>query len=610
MAIPSRISLAQHAEPTGKRFSLESPGSLGEDAYPTLTDIAECLTFSLGDGRIWLNDQRMILMHGNAFGALRRELIDSLGIEKARGLITRIGYLAGASDARISRERWPDADFATLYKAQLHSLEGMVRVEPVRFQFNTDRGHFDGEFLWHDSIEADEHISAYGIGTCPSCWSLVGYATGHGSTLLGHLLIARETNCRAMGDQVCRTICKSSELWDSIDEDMRFLNAEAFVQAPSSKDSKTFPISLGRFHDGQPTPLYNDSLVGVSAPFIAACHHIQRVAPTDATVLFTGETGVGKEIFANTVHRVSKRSEQPFVAVNCAAIPETLIESELFGIERGAYTGAVKSRPGRFERAEGGTLFLDEIGTLTYVAQGKLLRALQESEIERVGGERTIPVNVRVIAATNHDLRQAVRDGHFREDLFYRLNVFPIHLPPLRERRDDIPLLMNHFLNHYCKKHRRDIAGFSHQSVKALLHYGFPGNIRELQNLVERGVIYANDGGMIELSHMFISGEALPRDILSVVLEGSVGTLSDDNAKTGIVDTPTSLFRTLLKWQSSTSGTISLEQLERNLVEETVAQCKGNLSAAARLLGVSRAQVAYRCQKYQVNTSSANSEAS
>ena len=600
-----QISLAQLAKSSGKPLSSGNLDSLEEGARPTLNDIAESLTFSPGDGRIWLNDQRMMLMHGNSFGALRRELIDSLGMEKARGLFTRIGYLAGARDARISRERWPDADFGTLYKAQLHSLEGMVKVEPVCFQFDMEKGHFDGEYIWHDSIEADEHIAAYGIGSCPSCWMLNGYAMGHGSTLLGHLIIAREVSCRAMGDSVCRNICKSADLLGDIDEDMRYLNAETFVDAPSARDkeNKTKSFSQGQARRESIASPYNESLVGVSAAFIAACHHIQRVALTDATVLFTGESGAGKEIFANTLHRVSKRADQAFVAVNCAAIPETLIEAELFGVERGAFTGATQTRPGRFERAEGGTLFLDEIGALTNVAQGKLLRALQECEIERVGGGRTIHVNVRVIAATNMDLRQAVRDGQFREDLFYRLNVFPIHLPPLRERRDDIPLLMNHFLNHYCNKYGRNIAGFSHQAVKAMLHYAFPGNIRELQNLVERGVIYANEGGMIDLSHMFISGEVLPREILSIAIAGGAGKLSGDKAKVEADDEPQSLLQVLQKWQTSDSGTISLEKLERDLVEEAVAQSKGNLSAAARLLGVSRSQIAYRCEKYQMSTS-------
>jgi transcriptional regulator with GAF, ATPase, and Fis domain len=314
------------------------------------------------------------------------------------------------------------------------------------------------------------------------------------------------------------------------------------------------------------------------------------VAPTAATVLFTGESGVGKEKFASMLHRIGPRRDQPFVATNCAAIPETLIESELFGVERGAYTGAVASRPGRFERANGGTLFLDEIGTLSLVAQGKLLRALQEGEIERVGGTRAIRVDVRVVAATNVDLRQAVREGRFREDLFFRLNVFPIHLPPLRERRDDVPLLMSHFLRHYARKHGREVAGFSQAAVKALLHYDFPGNIRELQNLVERGVIVAPDGGLIDLHHLFSSGERLG-NVLSVRLDGGRGMLTSGEATERAAPSAAPAQPPALHGQS-------LPTMEADLIRQALAQCKGNVSGAARLLGISRPKLEYRARKY------------
>ncbi|SEF33650.1 Sigma-54 interaction domain-containing protein [Variovorax sp. NFACC28] len=249
-------------------------------------------------------------------------------------------------------------------------------------------------------------------------------------------------------------------------------------------------------------------MVGASAAFNAACHLLHRVAPTTATVLFTSESGVGKEKFASILRSISARRDKPFVAVNCAAIPETLIESGLFGVEPGAYTGAGASRPGRFERAHGGTLFLDEIGTLSYAAQGKLLRTLQECEVERVGGTRSIRVDTRVIAATNVDLRQAVREGRFR---------------------DDVPLLMSHFLQHYGRKHARQVSGFTQAAVKALLNYDYPGNIRELQNLIERAVIVAPEGSLLEVHHLFTSGEALDKNVLSVRsdgrLAGTGGTL-------------------------------------------------------------------------------------
>jgi two-component system, NtrC family, response regulator HydG len=206
---------------------------------------------------------------------------------------------------------------------------------------------------------------------------------------------------------------------------------------------------------------------------------LERVAPTTAAVLFTGESGTGKELFANNLHTLSPRANKPFVAINCAAIPETLIEAELFGVERGAYTGATNSRAGRFERASGGTLFLDEIGALSLVAQGKLLRAIQEGEIERVGGSNAKSVDVRIVAATNVDLRADVKARRFREDLFFRLNVFPIDLPPLRERRDDIPLLMEHLLALYSSRHKRRFTGFTRRAVEALLNYDYAGNVRD-----------------------------------------------------------------------------------------------------------------------------------
>ena len=243
--------------------------------------------------------------------------------------------------------------------------------------------------------------------------------------------------------------------------------------------------------------------VGTSSGYVSAVHLVERVAPTVATVLFLGETGVGKEVFARMLHEASPRRDKPFVAVNCAAIPETLIEAELFGVERGAYTGAATSRPGRFERAHGGTLFLDEVGTLSPTAQGKLLRTLQEGEIERVGSTATRRVDVRIVAATNVPLHEAVRDGRFRGDLYFRLNVFPIQLPPLRERRDDIPLLMHHFLRRFCSRHGRSATGFTERAVTRLMSYDFPGNIRELENMIERAVILAADGSPIDLAHIF-----------------------------------------------------------------------------------------------------------
>jgi two-component system, NtrC family, response regulator HydG len=602
MPSSSRISLADVARATGTTLGNFDAGSvahamggfasakIGGDAHPTVGDISECLFFSPGDGRIWLQDQRMVLLHTEALGAMRREMIDSLGTEQARGLFTRAGYVSGARDAQLVRKQWPDADpLATaIAGTRLHALEGMVKVEVVHASYDPDSGIYEGEFLWHNSSEDDEHIAAYGIGGSPACWMQVGYATGYVSTLCGRLIVFREVQCRSMGDPFCRVIGKSADHWDDVTEDMRYLNAREFVgsgaYAQTASHAAELPIAEAPA---------GDAMVGASSAFNAACHQLNRVARTTATVLFTGESGVGKEKFASMLHKISPRKNQPFVAVNCAAIPDTLIESELFGVERGAYTGASHSRPGRFERAHGGTLFLDEIGTLSFVAQGKLLRALQEGEIERVGGTQSIAVDVRVVAATNETLRQAVQEGKFREDLFFRLNVFPIHLPPLRQRRDDIPLLMNHFLNYYRSKHGGQTRGFTQAAVRALLNYDFPGNIRELQNLIERAVIMADADSLIDLQHLFTSGETLSSDIMTLRLQGDSGTLNlADGGAAPVGETSSHVSA------KPAINPQSLAQTERETLARAIAASKGNLSAAARLLDTTRAKLAFRAKKH------------
>jgi two-component system, NtrC family, response regulator HydG len=568
-------------------------GGINPLSHPTVADLTECLFFSPGDGRIWLQDQRMVLMHSETIGSLRRELIESVGLDKARGLFTRAGYTSGARDAQLVRKQWPDADpeAAAIAGTRLHALEGVVTVEVVQIHYDPDTGNYQGEFLWHNSSEDDEHIAAYGIGSSPACWMQVGYATGYVSTLFGKLIVFREVNCRSSGDAHCRVIGKSVELWDDAEVDLRHLNAKEFLGSQSHGNLPVQVVDIDAY--AKEVTRVDPVMVGASSAFNAACHMLDRVAPTSATVLFTGESGVGKEMFASMLHRISSRKEEAFLAVNCAAIPEALIESELFGVERGAYTGATQSRPGRFERAKGGTLFLDEIGTLSFVAQGKLLRALQEGEIERVGGTRTIKLDVRVIAATNVDLRKAVRDGTFREDLFFRLNVFPIHLPPLRDRRDDIPLLMGHFLSHYKKRHKRETAGFSQASVRAMLNYHFPGNIRELQNLVERGVILVSDGEAIDVHHLFSGGEQLGQSGMSLVVQ---------DIDSGILGLRSSSTTHAQQHSNTASPYITqsqpLEQAEITLIRDALRKSSDNIAAAARQLGISRAKLAYRAKKF------------
>lgn len=593
---PGRVSLAGAARLSGAQMKPGDSAHLDAGAAPTLGDLAECLFFSPGDGRIWLNDQRMLLLHSATFGSLRRELIDSVGTEAARRLLTRAGYASGAHDAALVRQRWPEAEGASLLAAgtRLHALEGVVKVEPLHFAFDAVSGRYDGEFLWHHSSEADEHIAAYGVGNEPACWMELGYAMGYVTGLTGALVIFREVECRVMGSAVCRVVGRNAQRWDDIADDLCYLDgpaASAGKGAPVNVALQSAPrIPPDRSIARPASTADDDGLVGRAAAFVAARDAMTRVAPTDTAVLLTGESGVGKELFAATLHRRSRRATGPFVAVNCAALPDTLVEAELFGVERGAFTGAMQSRAGRFERAAGGTLFLDETGSLPYAAQGKLLRVLQEREVERVGGTQTLRVDVRVIAATNVDLREEVKRGRFREDLFYRLNVFPIVIPPLRERRDDIALLIDGFLLQFCREHGRVTPGLTPRARRTLLNYAFPGNIRELRNMVERGVIAVNDDEQIDLAHLF-RHEPLPAAELYSVEHGMLRAERMEDAL-GASTAAAEAGR-----HGLAQGPISIGVVEARLLADALTRAGGNVSAAARLVGLTRAQFAYRMAK-------------
>src|SRR4030066_197936 len=317
-----------------------------------------------------------------------------------------------------------------------------------------------------------------------------------------------------------------------------------------------------------------ENLIGNSEGVHKVCSLIQKVAETDSTILILGESGTGKELVARTIHYNSPRKSKPLIPINCGAIPETLLESELFGHEKGAFTGASSTRIGRFELADGGTIFLDEIGEMSPTLQVQLLRVLRQREFERVGGVRTIKVDVRIIAATNIDLEHAVHEGKFREDLYYRLNVIPVVIPPLRERADDLPLLMDHFLSHFNKTKKRDIKGFSQAAMDILVSYPWPGNIRELENLVERLIILKGNGT--------ICPDDLPEKFISYTLNNE-GALHITLPETGV------------------NLKDVVEEFENNLILQAMQKAQGVKKKAAQLLSLNRTTLVEKLKKKKLD---------
>ncbi|MFZ3092151.1 MAG: sigma-54 dependent transcriptional regulator [Nitrospirota bacterium] len=309
-----------------------------------------------------------------------------------------------------------------------------------------------------------------------------------------------------------------------------------------------------------------ERILGVS-PKIAAVRDLTKtVASVDSTILIEGESGTGKEVVANAIHYSSPRRDKPFIKISCAAIPETLLESELFGYEKGAFTGAFKRKPGKFELANHGTLFLDEIGDLPQSVQVKLLRVLQEREFERIGGTETIKVDVRIICATNRDLEKEAKEGKFREDLYYRLKVIPVVLPPLRERKEDIPLLTNHFIKHYSKKMNKKVTHFSDEAMDYLMDYNFPGNVRELENTVERTIALC--------PNQVIEKEYLPPTVLQNPKkkpQERLGPLQD-----------------------------RMGDFEKNYIIDVLKKAKGNKTKAAEILNISRKNLWEKMRKYNL----------
>ena len=509
-------------------------------------DLRELLTFERGGGLIHFAGQRVLLWDPVAMGLLRKELIDTLGMTAARGLLTRMGYAHGWRTAETMKDALPWTDEAQWRRAGgwLHTLQGQVVLEPVERREEDGPAPF-AEALWRDSYEAEQHLLHLGTAEEPVCWSLTGFASGYMSYCNGKPIYCIESRCVGRGDPVCQIIGKPEEEWsEPCREALRFYETrcmegalaqvtDALKQAERKLRAKR--QTLARVSGVKEDPA---GMVARTESMKQVLNLARRAARVDSTVLITGESGVGKERIARLIHEESGRAHKAFVAVNCAAVTESLLESELFGHARGAFTGATHDRPGLFEAAHGGTLFLDEVGEVPAAMQAKLLRVLQEREVRRVGENTSRKVDVRVVAATNRLLPTEVAAARFRQDLYYRLRVIELKVPPLRERRDDILPLARMLLAEATERLGRRVQGLSPEAAEQLLRYEWPGNVRELSNALERAVALC-EGSRVEKDDLpeevrvappnFLPGdsprtlEAMERDYVLAVLARNGG---------------------------------------------------------------------------------------
>ena len=499
--------------------------------------------------------ERALLLDAVALGLLRRELIETLGAAGARAVLTRFGYAHGWRTAESLRTAlpWDDENEWKHAGPRLHSLQGLVLAEAVvGAAAEPDRI----EAIWRDSYEAEQHLLHLGRSEEAVCWTLTGFASGYRSCVEGRQIFCLEDRCRGKGDAVCHVVARPREAWgEAIAPHLPFYQTACLdgaltrVATELKRLEKRLRARRRELGATVKAGLDASGMVVQSPAMERVLDLARRVAQVDSTVLLTGESGVGQERVANLIHQESARAGGPFVAINCGAVPESLLESELFGHAKGAFTGAAQDRPGLFEAAQGGTLLLDEIGEVPSAMQVKLLRALQEREVRRVGENRNRAIDARVLAATNRDLAADVHAARFRQDLYYRLRVVEIRVPPLRERREDVLALARTFLADAARRTGRKATGFTPAAAQQLVRYAWPGNVRELENAVERAVVLAR-GSRIDVDDLpeeiglalpgaAVAGEIRPlaqieRDYILSVLRTTGGNRARAAARLGI----------------------------------------------------------------------------
>ena len=541
-------------------------------------DLHQLLELKPDGGVFRFAGRRVLLMDAVALGLLRKELVDLLGLAATRGIMGRLGYSHGWRSAESLRDAvaWDHISSWQRAGGRLHRLQGMVSFEPVRHDPDDHGERPFAEAIWPDSYEAEQHLLHLGLSDTPVCWALCGFASGYLSRAFERAIYCVETTCRGRGDAVCRMVGRPLETWDP--ETRATLRAyehecldDVLVELRESLRATERKLRVKRRalgDDGDEV----EGIVAKSPQMRRALELADRVARVDSTVLLRGPTGVGKERVARFIHDHSTRSGGAFVAVNCGALPPQLLESELFGHAKGAFTGATVDRPGLFEAAQGGTLLLDEIAETTPEIQLRLLRVLQERELRRVGETRTRPVDVRVLAATHRDLESAVDGGDFREDLYYRLRVVEIVIPPLRERPDDILPLARKLLVEAATRLSRPVRELEAGACERLVEHDWPGNVRELENAIERAVALARGNT--------IGADDLPR------FRRRADDPSPDSPRGDSPETP------------GYDASMTLDAVEQAHILRVLSEAGGNRAEAARRLGIGYATLYRKLKRW------------
>jgi two-component system, NtrC family, response regulator HydG len=531
-------------------------------------DLRDLLQTSPSGGSHRFAGRRALLIDAEALGHLRKRLIAAVGWAAARSLLLRFGFAHGWRSAEGLRGEvaWEAEDDGRRAGAVLQALQGLARVEPM-----VPEPEATASALWRDSWEAQQQLLHLGRAMEPACWTLAGFASGYLSFAAGREILCREETCAGMGHDACRMVGRPREEWERLAPgadpaaDWGPGPLADGLAATRGEEGVRPSRSRARRSEAQPEAEVREGIATRSEPMRRALDLALRLTAVDTTVLVTGESGVGKEKVARLVHGGSPRAAGAFLAVNCAAIPESLVESELFGHARGAFTGAALDRAGLFEQASGGTLFLDEVGELPPSVQPRLLRVLEERQVRRVGEERARPVDVRLVAATHRDLEADVEAGRFRRDLFYRLKVVEIAIPPLRDRPEDVLPLARAALQAAARRVGRSIDGLTPRAADQLVRYAWPGNVRELLNVMERAAVLA-DGRRVDL-------QDLPEEVRAALPA------------------------------PAPSSARSLERAERELVLAALRRNQGHRARTARELGIGEATLYRRLRAWRLSAS-------